>query len=93
LRLLFAKTSPSPERFVHLIETVGLARLGHADSKGMPYSLQLVLSAREFSDVIVFRPPPLLLQRAMLHWRRCARLRGYRAIYPHLSRIVPAPRA
>ena len=39
-----------------MIETFyGLARLGHTDRKGMPYPLQLALSAREFSDVIVFR--------------------------------------
>jgi hypothetical protein len=44
------------ERFVHMIETFyGLARLGHTDRKGMPYPLQLALSAQEFSDVIVFR--------------------------------------
>ena len=37
------------ERFVHMIETFyGLARLGHTDRKGMPYSLQLALSAQEF---------------------------------------------
>ena len=36
----------SGERFVHMIETFfGLARLGHVDSKGMPYPLQLVLCA------------------------------------------------
>ena len=35
------------ERFVHMIETFfGLARLGHTDGKGMPYPLQLALSAR-----------------------------------------------
>ena len=44
------------ERFLHMIETFfGLARLGHTDSKGMPHLLQLVLIAREFSDVVVFR--------------------------------------
>ena len=38
-----------------MIETFfGLARLGHTDDKGMPYPLQLALSAQEFSDVIVF---------------------------------------
>ncbi len=82
------------ERFVHLIESFfGLARLGHTDSKGMPYPLQLALSAREFKDVIVFRSPPLALQgfifatlAPIAHWR------GYRATYPQLSRIVLAPR-
>ena len=54
------------ERFAHMIETFyGLARLGHTDRKGMPYPLQLALTAREFSDVIVFRSPPLGVQRAI----------------------------
>jgi hypothetical protein len=82
------------ERFGHMIETLfGLARLGYTDSKGMPSLLQLALTAREFSDVIVFRSPPLLVQRALFgvlapiaHWR------GYRATYPQLSRTVLAPR-
>jgi quercetin dioxygenase-like cupin family protein len=82
------------ERFGHLIETLfGLARLGHTDAKGMPHPLQLALTAREFSDVIVFRSPPPAVQRALFgalapiaHWR------GYRATYPQLSRTVLAPR-
>jgi quercetin dioxygenase-like cupin family protein len=82
------------ERFAHMIETFfGLARLGHTDPKGMPHLLQLALVAREFSDVIVFRSPPLAVQRALFgvlapiaHWR------GYRAMYPQLSRVVLAPR-
>ena len=77
-----------------MIETVfGLARLGHTNSKGMPHPLQLVLFAREFSDVIEFRSPPPPVQRALFtalaplaHWR------GYRATYPQISRTVLAPR-
>jgi hypothetical protein len=82
------------ERFVHMIETFfGLARLGHTDSKGMPYPLQLALCAREFADVIVFRSPPLVVQRAFFGaMAPIARWRGYRATYPQLSRIVLAPR-
>jgi quercetin dioxygenase-like cupin family protein len=82
------------ERFVHMIETFyGLARLGHTDGTGMPYPLQLALSAQEFSDVIVFRAPPLLVQRALFGvLAPIARWRGYRATYPQLSRIVLAPR-
>jgi len=82
------------ERFVHMIETFfGLARLGHTDSKGMPGLLQLVLCAREFSDVVEFRSPPPAVQRAVF-WALApiARWRGYRATYPELSRIVLAPR-
>ena len=82
------------ERFAHMIETFfGLARLGHTNNKGMPYPLQLALSAREFSDVIVFRSPPLGLQRTIFGaLTPIARWRGYRATYPQLSRIVLAPR-
>ena len=82
------------ERFVHLIETFfGLARLGHTDRKGMPKPLQLALSALEFSDIMVFRSPPLAVQRAMFGaLAPIARWRGYRGTYPQFSRIVLAPR-
>jgi len=81
-------------RFAHLIETFfGLARLGHTDRTGMPYPLQLALSAQEFSDVIVFRSPPPAVQRAIFGaLAPVARWRGYRATYPQLSRIVLATR-
>ena len=82
------------ERFVHMIETFfGLARLGYTDSKGLPFPLQLALCAFEFSDVLVFRSPPLALQHAVFGaLAPIARWRGYRATYPQLSRIVLAPR-
>jgi Cupin domain len=82
------------ERFVHMIETFfGLARLGHTDSRGMPHPLQLAVTAREFRDVILFRSPPLPLQRVIFGaLAPVARWRGYRATYPQLSRIVLAPR-
>jgi hypothetical protein len=77
-----------------MIETLyGLARLGHTDEKGMPSPLQLALTAREFSDVIVFRRPPAAVQRAIFGvLAPIARSRGYRATYPQLSRSVLAPR-
>src|SRR5262249_6689439 len=66
---------------------------GHTDAKGMPHVLQLALSAREFSDVIVFRSPPLAVQRALFGaLAPIARWCGYRATYPQLSRTVLAPR-
>jgi len=82
------------ERFVHLIETLfGLARLGHTDRKGMPYPLQLAVTALEFSDIMVFRSPPLAVQRAIFgSLAPIARWRGYRGTYPQLSRIALAPR-
>jgi quercetin dioxygenase-like cupin family protein len=82
------------ERFVHMIETFyGLARLGHTDRKGMPNPRQLALSALEFSDIIVFRSPPLAVRRAIFGaLAPIGRWRDYRATYPQLSRIALAPR-
>jgi len=82
------------ERFAHLIETLfGLAREGHVNAKGMPSPLQLALTAQEFSDVIVFRRPPPIIQSAVFGvLTPIARRRGYRATYPSLSRTTLAPR-
>ena len=82
-------------RIVHMVETMwGLARLGHTDTKGMPHPLQLALTAREFSDVVVFRSPPLAVQRAFFGaLAPIARRRGYRATYPQISRATLAPQA
>ena len=82
------------ERFAHMIETLfGLARLGHTNAKGMPDPLQLAVFAREFSDVVVFRSPPLPVQRVLFGaLAPLAHRRGYRATYPQLSRTVLAPR-
>jgi hypothetical protein len=45
---------------------------------------------REFSDVIVFRSPPWLVQRALFATIVPSALsRGWRGTYPQLSRIVP----
>lgn len=82
------------ERFAHLIETLfGLAREGHVE-RGMPNLLQLALTAHEFSDVIVFRKPPLTVQRVVFGaLGPIARRRGYRPTYASLSRTTLAPRA
>ena len=83
------------ERFARMVETLfGLARLGHTDAKGIPDPLQLALFAREFSDVVVFRSPPPLVQSILFGaLAPIARWRGYRATYPQLSRTVLAPPA
>lgn len=82
------------ERFGHMLETLfGLARLGHTDARGRPNPLQFALIAREFSDVIVFRSPPMIVQRALFGILAViARWCGYRATYPQLSRTVLAAR-
>jgi hypothetical protein len=79
-------------RMIHMLETMwGLARLGHTNDEGMPDRLQLALIAREFSDVLVFRSPPLPVQRALFAaLAPIARRRGYRATYPQLSRTLLA---
>ena len=82
------------ERFAHMIETLfGLAQLGYTNDKGLPHPLQLALFAQEFDDVIVFRKPPLVVQRGIFGMLApVARRRGYRATYPQISRTVLAPR-
>ena len=82
-------------RIVHMVETMwGLARLGHTDTKGMPHPLQLALTAREFSDVVVFRYSTLAVQRVLFGaLAPIARRRGYRATYPQLSRATLTPPA
>jgi hypothetical protein len=84
----------SGERFLLMIETFfGLARLGYTDGSGMPSLLQQALTSQEFSDVIVFRSPPPVVQRAIFGaLAPIARSRGYSATYPQFSRIVLAPR-
>ena len=83
------------ERFAHMIETLfGLAREGHVNAKGMPNPLQLALTAQKFSDVIVFRKPPRVVQRLVFSaLTPIAKRRGYRATYPSLSRTTLAPRS
>lgn len=82
------------ERFSHMIETLfGLAREGHLNSRGLPNPLQLALFATEFSDVIILRRPPQVVQRVLFGaLAPIARRRGYRATYPSLSRTTLAPR-
>ena len=59
----------------------------------LPDPLQLALSAREFSDVFVFRSPPPAVQRAIFGaLAPIARWRGYLAPYPQPSRMLLAPR-
>ena len=83
------------ERFLHMIETLfGLAREGHVNKRGLPHPLQLALFATEFSDVMVLRTPPAVVQRFVFGaLTPIARRRGYRATYPTLSRTTLAPRA
>ena len=61
------------DRVAYLIETLfGLARLGHADAKGIPHHRSLALFAREFSDVIVLRSMIWMLEYSQNRSRVCA---------------------
>jgi len=77
-----------------MIETLlGLARLAHTNAMGMPNPPQLALVRQAFGDVIVFRKPPVAVQRVVFGvLAPIAGWRGYRATYPQLSRTVLAPR-
>ena len=82
-------------RIVHMVETMwGLARLGHTNSKGTPHPLQLAVTARESSDVVVFRSPPQpfsALSLEALHRSHARAAIGQR--YAQISRAVLAPPA
>jgi quercetin dioxygenase-like cupin family protein len=75
------------ERFEKMARNLfGLAQDGKTNSKGMPNLLQAAISAREFSDVLYFTKPPLVVQRllfgapAAIAWSL-----GYRGSYPRYS--------
>src|SRR5829696_8618159 len=75
------------ERFEELARNLfGLAQDGKTNSKGMPNLLQTAIFAREFSDVLYFTKPPLVVQRllfgapAAIAWSL-----GYRGSYPKYS--------
>jgi hypothetical protein len=64
----------------------GLAQDGKTNSKGMPNLLQAAIFAREFSDVLYFTKPLLLVQRLLFGALRViARALGYRGSYPKYS--------
>ena len=66
-----------------ILNAFGLAQDGRVDRKGMPNFLQLVVFAREFSDVVRFTRPPHLVQRVLFGLvAPFARLLGYRGSYP-----------
>lgn len=81
-----AEVTPG-DRFLEIIRTLfGLAVDGKTNPKGMPRPLQLVAIAREFEDVIVFKRPPVAVQRiAFGLLAPLARMRGYRGVYPRYA--------
>jgi quercetin dioxygenase-like cupin family protein len=75
------------ERFEKMARNLfGLAQDGKTNSKGMPNLLQAAIFAREFSDVLYFTKPPLLVQRLLFGTLAViARALGYRGSYPKYS--------
>jgi quercetin dioxygenase-like cupin family protein len=75
------------DRFIEVIRTLfGLAVDGRTNAKGMPGPLQMVAIAAEFDDVVTFKRPPRLVQRALFgSLAPLARARGYRGIYPRYA--------
>jgi quercetin dioxygenase-like cupin family protein len=66
-----------------ILNAFGLAQDGRVDRSGMPNFLQLVVFAREFSDVIQFTRPPRLVQKVLFGLvAPFARLLGYCGSYP-----------
>jgi mannose-6-phosphate isomerase-like protein (cupin superfamily) len=76
-------TTPGHRFFVLAATGFGLANAGQTDDRGTPSLLQVALMAQEFSDVLVYRRPPALLQKALFAMLRpVARARGLRGRYP-----------
>lgn len=80
------------DRFEEMIRTAwGLACDGHTNSKGMPNLLQTVALATEFSDILVFKRPPLPVQRVLFGaLAPLAHRRGYRGTYPRYAEMYSA---
>ena len=74
---------PAARIEIMILNAFGLAQDGRVDRKGMPNFLQLVVFAREFSDVVRFTRPPRFLQGVLFGLvAPFARLLGYRGSYP-----------
>ncbi len=69
-----------------VLNLFGLAQDGRTNRKGMPNLLQAAIFAREFSDVLYFTKPPLIVQRLLFGvLAAVARVLGYRGSYPRYS--------
>jgi len=87
------------DRFVEMVGTFfGLARDGKSDKKGVPHPLQLAVSAKGYSDVmVVASPPPWLQKIAFGLLAPIGRMRGLQPTYPQYQRsatvVEPDPEA
>jgi quercetin dioxygenase-like cupin family protein len=88
-----AEISPG-QRFEEMaINLFSLAQDGKTNSKGMPNLLQAAVFAREFSDVLYFTRPPVLVQRPLFGaLAAIARVLGYEGSYPEYLEREPLER-
>lgn len=72
------------DRFIEMVGTFfGLARDGKVDKKGVPHPLQLAVSAKAYSDVmVVATPPPWVQKVAFGLLAPIGRGRGLEPTYP-----------
>jgi quercetin dioxygenase-like cupin family protein len=81
--VLVELTPPSPRFELAIATGFGLANAGRTNAKGVPSLLQAALMGAEFSDVLVRKHPPALVQKiAFGVLGFVARRRGLKAIYP-----------
>jgi mannose-6-phosphate isomerase-like protein (cupin superfamily) len=83
------------ERFTEMVGAFfGLARDGKVDKKGVPHPLQLAVSAKTYSDVMVVATPPPWLQKVLFGvLAPIGRMRGLRPTYERYlsSEVVVEP--
>jgi mannose-6-phosphate isomerase-like protein (cupin superfamily) len=78
------------DRFVEMVGTMfGLARDGKTDAKGLPRPLQLAVTARAYSDVMVVSKPPPWAQRLL--FGVLAPLGGVRGLEPSYPQYLDDP--
>jgi hypothetical protein len=80
--VVLVEIRPAARFEVMILNAFGLAQDGKVNRRGMPNLLQLVLFAREFSDVVQFIWPPPVVQRMLFGViAPFAGLLGYRGSY------------
>jgi quercetin dioxygenase-like cupin family protein len=88
---VIVEIGPGTARFEQMIRNLyGLAQDGKTNSRGMPNLLQGALFAREFSDVMYYTKPPLVVQRLLFGvLGSIGRVLGYQGSYPKYSAPEP----
>jgi quercetin dioxygenase-like cupin family protein len=90
---IVVEISPAARFEEMALNLFGLAQDGKTNQKGMPNLLQAAIFAREFSDVLYFIKPPLLVQRLLFgSLTTIALLFGYKGSYPKYLKRGPSER-